>query len=194
MVKSAIVIFTVIAILCIFINSQINAQPQQVTWDDLKKLQNGEVPKNAKNQILGGLFDKGAYELMIYSPKGQAAIYAKTAKENYIKLDSSTYYPELFNRFVRVEVRNLLTSEAKDLRQIERGIILIGDDFFEADSTIFIKSNLQNAYGAEYINIDAVFFFNLNHFTGWDDIKFVIFDNQGKVERKFKKKDIKKLE
>lgn len=82
----------------------------------------------------------------------------------------------------------------ENVRQISRGVVVIGDDFYEADSTVFIEKTLQNTYGAKLVNVDAIFYFPLQLFTGWDDIKIVIFDNQGKVERKLKKKDVKKLE
>lgn len=180
---------------------QVLAQPREVTWDDLKELKDGEVPKNSKAQILGGLFDKGSYEIMVYTPRAQAARYASAAKENYITLDSASYNPGMFNRYVAFMVTNLLTSSLNisgikpdDIRRIGRGIIVVGEDIHEADSALFVEGSLKNLYGAQYTYVDAVFYFPLSLFNGQDDMKIVIFDNKGKVERKLKKKDIQKLE
>lgn len=176
------------------------SEPRRVTWSDLDELKDGKMPDNSKRQILGGLFGKGSYEIMVYTPRAQAAQFANYAKENYIKLDSSTYFPEKFSKYVKLEVTNLLASDynssikPEDIRQISRAVIVIGDDFYEADSTVFVKDVLKNAMGAQYTNVDAIFYFRLQLFSGWDDIKIVVFDNQGKVERKLKAKHVKELE
>ena len=80
------------------------------------------------------------------------------------------------------------------VRQIKRIVIDTGDEFIEIDSVVFIESTLKNAYGAKYINIDAVFYAPLYLFSGQNDLKIIIFDNKGKTKRKLKKKDIRKLE
>jgi len=186
--------------LILFLTSSVVSKPRRVTWEDLKELKDGKIPENSRRQLLGGLFGKGSYEVLVCTPRAQAAQFANYAKENYIKLDSSTYFPEKFNKYVKLKVTNLLASECnssirpEDVRQITRGVIVIGDDFYEADSTVLVESTLQNALGAQYTNIDAILYFRLQLFSGWDDIKIVIFDNQGKVERKMKAKHVKKLE
>ncbi len=198
-----------ICILVIFIGlllmaSQSFSQPQRVTWDDLKEIKNSKkvkVPKKSKKSLDGGMFDtslKSRISVAVYSPKGQAALYAQTAKENYIKLDSSTFYPKLFNQ-IKVRVFNerveLGMAERGDLTSIERVIILFGDDeVIEPDSIKFDKADLQNSYGAGYKNIDATCYFPLNYFDGYSDIKFIIFYNEGKFERKFKHKEVMKME
>ncbi len=159
-------------------------------------LKDGKVPKNAKKEISGGMFAKGHYEITVYTPRGRAASFAETAKENYIKLDSANYSPELFNGPIKVVVENILADagHAEFLRHISRVIILRGEDVFEADSTELIETTYGNAYGAEYANTDAIVYFDPSLFDGSDDLKFIIFDNHGKCERKLKKKDAKKLE
>ncbi len=181
-------------------SSLATAQPRPVTEADLVELKDGKMPKNAEKNVSGGLFSKNTYRIIIHTPRGQAARFADAAEDNYIKLDSTTFKPSMFNEYVRIDVSNIMAYEIlsspkpEDLRQIERGVIVKGDDFHEIDSVIFDKSTFQNAYGAAYVNVDAIFYVPIGLFDGSVDLKLVIIDNEGKYERKIKAKDIKKLE
>ncbi len=170
-------------------------EPRNLTQEDMSDLKSGKIPKNARKQIIGG-----GFEIMIYTPRGRAARFAEAAKENYIKLDSVMFNPAKFNGGVSLEVTNLMASaynssvSPDDVRQISRGILLVNDEVIEADSTEYIRTPLKNAYGSEYLNIDAVFYFPLYLFDGFEDIKIVIFHSDGKLKKKLKSKDIRKLE
>jgi hypothetical protein len=182
------------AIMLLVIATQAVSQPRKVTKQDLNELRNGKVPKNAKKFQIGGKF-----VVTIYTPRGRAAKFASFAADNYIKLDSINYNPDMFNKHIEIVVVNLslfvgMIDGFDDVLQISRGIILHGDEVNEADNTVFVEKNLQNLLGASCTNIDATFYFPLSLFTGEDDLKLVIFYNDGKKEHKIKKKDIKKLE
>lgn len=184
----------------------IQAQPRKVTWNDLeevKKLKHGRDPKNSTKEFGVGFLSTNSLKTEIRTPRARAAEWALAAKENYIKLDSTSYYPDLFNSHVEIYAFNFNTQpitmmvskpKLEDLIQVKRAVLLIGDDVIEPDSVRFYEESFQNAYGAKGTNIDASFFFPIDLFTGSDDMKFVIIHDGGKEERKLKKKDIKKLE
>jgi len=186
---------TVLILVIIFLSNVSSfGKPRNITWSDLEILKNGKIPKNSKKQDLGGLFESGAIEVMFYTPSACAARFAKRAKDEFIKLDSNNYNPSLFNNFIEMHVTNLMKSDIREVRQFQRCVIEIGDEHHEVDSVIYLKENYQNAYGAEAINIDAIFFLPMRYFTGSNDVNLYIFDDRGKIKRKLKKKQIAKLE
>lgn len=188
--------FILVLILCILNFSAVHlyANPQKITWSDLEACKDGKHPKNSEKLLDSGLFGKdGLIYVEVITPKGQAAQFAKYANENFISLDSSNYNPDIFNKFVELQVYNL-APDLKDAKQIKRCVIEISGKLYEADSTEYISETLQNLYGASVLDIDANFYFNIEIFDGEGDIIFHIIHDSGKFDRKLKSKDLKKLE
>lgn len=191
-------------------SASLQANPRKVTRDELDSILAGKlpkkttkvflptgsrikIPKNSRKEIGRSLFEtRVLYQIDINTPRAQAAIFAGCAKDNYVKLDTTNFHPDMFNGFVEIVVWNLMARE--EVWRVERCILVIGDNIHEADSVVFDESTMGNLYGAEFTNTDATFYFPLELFAVDDDIKIVIFDNTGKFEKKLKKKDLRKLE
>lgn len=188
-------LLTLVFVIIYLSSASLNANPRKITQSDLDDIMAGKlkIPKNSQKGIGRGLFEvRGLYQIDINTPRAQAAIFVGYAKDNYIKLDTTNFHPDIFNEFVEIVIWNLMACER--VWRVKRCILIIGDNIHEADSVVFYESIMGNLYGAKFINTDATFYFPLKLFAVDEDIKIVIFDNTGKFEKKLKKKDLRKLE
>ena len=188
-----------IAFIFLISGSILWAVPRKLTWEDLSTLKDGKIPKNAMKEIYPfSLFGPdNPYDLKIYSPRGQAASFANKAEEDFVKLDSLNYNPDKFNKYVKIYVNNhraKTLGRHGDIRQITRCVLGIGESHYDADSTVFVKTRIQNSTGADFTNTDVVFYFRIDLFSDDSDITIYIYDDAGRTKFNFKKKDINNLE
>jgi hypothetical protein len=113
-------------------------------------------------------------------PRAQAATFAARAKNDFIKLDSTNWRPELFNAGVRVDVVGI-ESDMTSLVQAQRiACILPNDSLVDPLWTVLDTVEVSNLAGATLhaVNLRALFpvsIFNLNQ-----DLSFYVFSDRGR--------------
>ncbi len=126
-------------------------------------------------------------------PQAQAASFAASARENFVKLDSTNWRPDLFNAGVLVKVVSRKT-DLELLWQLDRIVcVLPGDSLVEPLLTVLDTVVVSNLLGAKGTATDIQAMFSNQIFNLKQDLAFYVFTNRGRSDPiKISAKDLAK--